>query len=83
MITNGILLIFQNFLNIILLPLTVFNVVIDIASSIPFITQFLQVVAYIVPWSNILPIILIMFSMFSFRIGMALIKLIIYIIPLW
>ncbi len=83
MITNGILLIFQNFLNIILLPLTVFNVVIDIASSIPFIAQFLQVVAYIVPWSNILPIILIMFSMFSFRIGMALIKLIIYIIPLW
>lgn len=83
MITNGILLIFQNFLNIILLPLTVFNVVVDIASSIPFIAQFLQVVAYIVPWSNILPIILIMFSMFSFRIGMALIKLIIYIIPLW
>lgn len=83
MITNGILLIFQNFLNIILLPLTVFNVVIDITSSIPFIAQFLQVVAYIVPWSNILPIILIMFSMFSFRIGMALIKLIIYIIPLW
>lgn len=83
MITNGILLIFQNFLNIILLPLTVFNVVIDIASSIPFIAQFLQVVAYIVPWSNILPIILIMFSMFSFRIGMSLIKLIIYIIPLW
>ena len=83
MITNGILLIFQNFLNIILLPLTVFNVVIDIASSIPFIAQFLQVVAYIVPWSNILPIILIIFSMFSFRIGMALIKLIIYIIPLW
>lgn len=83
MITNGILLIFQNFLNIILLPLTVFNVVIDIASSIPFIAQFLQVVAYIVPWSNILPIILIMFSMFSFRIVMALIKLIIYIIPLW
>ncbi len=83
MITNGILLIFQNFLNIILLPLTIFNVVIDIASSIPFIAQFLQVVAYIVPWSNILPIILIMFSMFSFRIGMALIKLIIYIIPLW
>lgn len=83
MITNGILLIFQNFLNIILLPLTVFNVVIDVASSIPFIAQFLQVVAYIVPWSNILPIILIMFSMFSFRIVMALIKLIIYIIPLW
>lgn len=83
MITNGILLIFQNFLNIILLPLTIFNVVIDIASSIPFIAQFLQVVAYIVPWSNILPIILIMFSIFSFRIGMALIKLIIYIIPLW
>lgn len=83
MITNGILLIFQNFLNIILLPLTVFNVVIDIASSIPFITQFLQVVAYIVPWSNLLPIILVMFAMFSFRIGLALVKLIIYIIPLW
>lgn len=83
MITNGILLIFQNFLNIILLPLTVFNVVIDVASSIPFIAQFLQVVTYIVPWSNLLPIILVMFSMFSFRIGLALIKLIIYIIPLW
>lgn len=83
MITNGILLIFQNFLNIILLPLTVFNVVIDIASSIPFITQFLQVVSYIVPWSNLLPIILVMFAMFSFRIGLALVKLIIYIIPLW
>ena len=47
MITNGILLVFQGILNILLLPLSALNVAIDFIGSIPVVTQFLQVVAFV------------------------------------
>ena len=71
MIIDFILLILQGLLEIVLLPLSVFNVAIDFVSSIPVVTSFLQVVAYFLPWSNILPIIILIISIFTFRIGMA------------
>lgn len=81
MIVDGILLVFQGLLNVILSPLTVLNIVIDLASSIPVVSQFLQVVAYMIPWSNLLPIFLIVIAVFIFRIGLAVIKLIVEFIP--
>ena len=81
MILNAIFLVLQAVLNILLLPLSVLNIVIDITSSIPIVSSFLQVVAYVVPWDNILPLIFIVFSYFIFRIGMSIIKVIINIIP--
>lgn len=81
MVVNGILLVFQAFLNVLLAPLSVVNVGIDLVSSIPYVGQFLQVVAYILPWSNLLPLILLMISLFLFRIGVSILKFIKGFIP--
>ena len=81
MIIDAILLVFQGFLNIILSPLTVLNLGIDLVSSIPVISSFLGVVAYVLPWYNILPIITFIILMFIFRAGLALIRLIKSFIP--
>jgi hypothetical protein len=81
MVVNGILLVFQAFLNILLAPLSVINIGIDLVSSIPYVVQFLQVVAYILPWSNLLPLILLVISLFLFRIGIAVLNFIKGFIP--
>lgn len=71
MILDLVLLVFQGLLNILLLPFTIINITIDLVSGIPLIVQFLQVVAYILPWSNILPLILLVIAIFVFRIAVA------------
>lgn len=81
MILDGIFLVLQGVLNIILAPLTVLNISIDFISNIPVVVQFLQVVAYIIPWSNLLPIFIVVISIFVFKIGLTLIKLLINFIP--
>lgn len=83
MITDLILSLSQSTLNIFFLPLAVVDVAIDIVSSLPVVAQFLQVVAYIVPWTNLIPIFVITISIFSFRIVIALIKLVFTFIPLF
>lgn len=81
MITNAILLVFQGFLNILLAPLTVLNIAIDLVSSLPVISSFISVVAYVLPWSNILPIVAFIIVMFIFRGALALVRLIKSFIP--
>lgn len=81
MIVDLFLLVLQGVLNILLLPLTVVNIGVDFVSSIPVITQFLQVVAYVLPWVNLLPLITIIVALGFFRIAIALIKVINEIIP--
>lgn len=81
MIVDGILLVFQGVLNILLAPLTILNIGIDLISSIPYVTQFLQVVAYILPWSNLLPLIVVIISICMFRISLSFVKLILNFIP--
>lgn len=82
MITNAILLVFQGILNILLLPLSALNVAIDFISSIPIVTQFLQVIAYVLPWDNLVPLIIFTITMFTFRAVLSLIKLIWHFIPI-
>lgn len=81
MILDGIFLVLQGVLNIILAPLTVLNISIDFISNIPVVFQFLQIVAYIIPWSNLLPIFVVVIAIFVFKIGLTLIKLLINFIP--
>ncbi len=81
MIVDGILLVFQGVLNILLAPLTILNIGVDLISSIPYVTQFLQVVAYILPWSNLLPLIVVIISICMFRISLSFVKLILNFIP--
>lgn len=83
MITNAILLAFQAVLNVILLPITVVDIVIDFIGSIPVVIQFLQVVAYILPWANILPLIVLTIALIIFKICVSLAKLVINFIPFY
>lgn len=80
MILDGILLIFQGFLEVLLLPLTTINIAIDFIGSIPIVAQFLQLVAYVLPWANLLPVFILTITLFLFRIVLALIKLVLSII---
>ena len=82
MIIDLVLLLVKGILIIILSPLTVINVAIDFIASIPIVVQFLQVVAYVIPWLNILPIILFIIALFIFRILLALIKTVWKFIPI-
>lgn len=81
MIIDAILLLFQGILNVLLLPLTVINITVDFLSSIPVVTEFLQVAAYMIPWTNILPLILLVIALFIFRTTLALVKAIWKFIP--
>jgi len=81
MITNGILLVFQGIINILLSPLSLISITVDFLMSFTLVQQFLQVVAYLFPWSNITPLIIIVIALFVFRIIMSIIKLILDFIP--
>ena len=82
MIGNAILLIAQGFLNVLFAPLAVLNIAIDLVASIPVVTQFLQVVVYVLPMDNLMPIILFTISMFIFRAVLSFIRLIWSFIPI-
>lgn len=71
MILNGILLIFQGLLELLFVPISLLNITIDFVSSIPVVASFLQISAYLLPWSNIMPVILLTIAMFLFRIAIA------------
>lgn len=81
MIIDLFLLVIQGVLSILLLPLTVVNIAIDFIASIPVITEFLQVIAYVLPWNNLLPLIGIIVALFVFRIGVSLVRTVIDVIP--
>lgn len=81
MIIDGLLLIFQGALNVLLLPLTVVNVTVDFISSIPVFVSFLQVIAYILPFGNLLPLFTLTFAIITFKIAVSLIKTIWQLIP--
>lgn len=82
MIIDGILIVLAGVLDILLAPLTVLNIGIDFISSFPVVTQFLQIVAYVLPWDNLLPLFTIIIASFVFRVALAFIKLIWSFVPL-
>lgn len=81
MIVDGLLLLLQGALNIILLPLSALNIGIDFVASFPIVENFIQVITYVLPWDNILPLIILVFSIFTFRIIVSLISIAKRIIP--
>lgn len=81
MITDGILIVLQGILNILLSPLAVLNIGIDFLGSIPVISEFIQIVAYVLPWNNLLPLFAVIFASFVFRVALSLIKLVWHFIP--
>ena len=81
MIIDLILLVLQGALNILLLPLSVVNVAVDFLSGIPLFVSFLQVIAYILPWGNILPLIILTISIIVLKIGISVVKTIWSLLP--
>ena len=81
MIINLFLLVLQGALSILLLPLTVVNIVVDFVSGITVFVSFLQVIAYILPWSNILPLIVLTIGLIGLRIGIAIVKTVWDLLP--
>ena len=81
MILDLILLVLQGVLNIVLAPLTALNIGIDFISSLPVVVQFLQIVAYILPWSNILPLLILAIGIGVFRLTAAIVHTIVEFLP--
>lgn len=81
MIIDALLLLLQGALNIILLPLSALNIGIDFLASFPIVENFMQVITYVLPWDNILPLVILVFAIFIFRIIVAFIGLAKQIIP--
>lgn len=82
MIIDMMLLVFQGVVEVLLLPLTAINIGVDFLASIPIVAEFLQVVAYLLPWDNLLPLIFITVALIGFKLGVALIKTIWDLLPL-
>lgn len=76
MIVNGFLFVLKGIISVLLLPFNAINFVVDFASSIPVVGGFIQVVAYILPWSNLVPIFVIIFALLSFRVTVGFVKFI-------
>ena len=81
MIIDALLLLLQGALNLILLPLSALNIGIDFLASFPIVENFMQVITYVLPWDNILPLVILVFAIFIFRIIVAFIGLAKQIIP--
>ncbi len=81
MILDAILLVFQGVITVLLAPFGFISVGVDFISKILLFTPFLQVIAYIIPFKNILPLIIITFSLVGIRITISIIKFILKFIP--
>lgn len=82
MICNLILIIFEGIVNILLLPLGVLNFAFDFVTSFTFVQQFIKVIAYLFPWSQLSPLITFIIGMFVFRAIVSLIKTIWDLLPI-
>lgn len=82
MIVDLILLLVQGILQVLLLPLAAINISVDFLAGIPDVTEFLQIVAYLLPMNNLLPLFALVIGLFVFRGALALIKLIWSFIPI-
>lgn len=77
MIVDGILSVLSVVFSVILSPLEIINVGVDVVSSIPVVSNFITVIAYIFPWNNILPIIILTFLIINFK------NLVAFIMAVW
>lgn len=82
MIIDGILFILQSIVNILLAPLSALNWGFTTATSIRVISDFINIVAFVLPWKNIMPIFTFVIAMFAFRAIVALIKTIWDLLPI-
>lgn len=82
MIVNLFLGVLQGIVNILLAPLSVLNFLIDVTSHVAIVQGFVKVVAYLFPWSQLLPLVSFIVGMFIFRSVVSLIKTIWELLPI-
>lgn len=82
MIIDLFLGVLQVVVNVLLAPLSVLNFGIDVISKFTIVQKFVQVVAYIFPWSQLSPLVAFIVVMFIFRGVVALIKTIWEMLPI-
>lgn len=82
MIIDGILLVLAGLLNILLTPLEVINISVDFINSIPFVMQFFEVIAYILPWANFVPLFVLVIGIVGFKIIISILKTIWDVLPI-
>ncbi|MGN1327822.1 MAG: hypothetical protein ACI4VQ_07100 [Clostridia bacterium] len=82
MIIDGFLYILQGIVNVLLAPLTPINWAVTTGVSIGVIADFINVVAFVLPWKNIQPIFTFIVAMFAFRAIVSLIKTIWDLLPI-
>ena len=66
MIIDGVLIILQGIVNILLAPLNVINWVVTTGISIGVISDFINIIAFVLPWKNIVQIFTFIICMFGF-----------------
>lgn len=81
MIIDLCLGVLQGFITIVLAPLEVINIAVDFVASMPVVMSFLQIVAYIFPWSNLLPLFAIVVAILTFKAVVGIIHGIYNLIP--
>ena len=69
-------------LNLLLAPITVIDIGVNWLLGIEWVVDIINITAYVLPWSNILPLIFLVIAVFMFRIVIALIKTIWDLLPL-
>lgn len=81
MIINGLLYVISLVLDVLLSPLEVIEITVDFLGSIPFLTQFFEIIAYILPWNNLIPLFVIVISVIGFKIIISLVKTLWDVLP--
>lgn len=82
MIVDAILLLIQGIVNVLLSPLELVNIGVDLVASIPVIGDFLNVVFYVLPMDNLMPLIMLNVALFSFRVVISFIQTLWNLIPI-
>lgn len=81
MILDGILFVLSQILRLLLAPLEGINIAIDFLASIPFVMSFFQVIAYIIPWTNFVPLFFIVLAIITYKILISVLKTLWDILP--
>lgn len=81
MVTDFLLNPIFGLIDTILSPLSLLSWTLDKIMNIPLLTSFLEVVAYVIPWAYLYPLVVIIFGIIGIKIAISLIKFIKGFIP--
>lgn len=81
MIINLLLSMLTGLCNVILSPLSLLNITVDFIAKMTTFISFIEVVAYIIPWGNILPLLILSIGIVTWKVGVSVVKTIWQLIP--